>query len=97
MPGDSFKVICELSLIRDNGYHNTLATADKETKKNLARGIKAPKKTRAQKCRQSEAQITEIKRGLAQSDKRLVGGTRRRGTRKRGTRKRGIRKRGSRH
>ena len=95
-PGTTFKIICELSLIHDNGYHNSIAKGKKETKKNLATGIKAPKKTRAQKCRQSEAQIQEIKRGLDQSDKKLVGGTRKRGTRKRGTRKRGTRKRGPR-
>ena len=92
--GLMFQIICELTLIPDNGYHAAISKRNKETKRNKALGKKTAKKHFGENCRDSAAEIKEIKRGrkISANKNKMVGGTRRRGTRRRGTRSRGTRR-----
>jgi hypothetical protein len=92
--GLTFQIICELTIIPDNGYHAAISKRNKEAKRNKASRKKTAKKHFGENCRDSAAEIKEIQRGrkVTTNKNKMVGGTRRRGTRRRGTRRRGTRR-----
>ena len=91
--GISFTIICQLTLVPDNEYHETKVKNEKARKQTSKK--KKIKERWGEKCRGAAAELREINRGRKNPTK-LVGGTRRRGTQGDGVRGDGVRGDGAR-